>query len=294
MANISIQTKKKILMKKQLNNNFGTLYLVATPIGNLNEVSNRTIETLTNADLIACEDTRNTIKLLSHFDIHTKMVSYHNFNEKEASAKLINELKEGKNIALVSDAGYPLISDPGFELVNDVIDENINIVTVSGPNAAINALVASGLETNHYMFYGFLNSKISQAKKELEQLKEFPYTIIFYEAPHRINKTLNNIYEVFGNRKVCVARELTKIHEEYIRDDIKNLIDKEYKGEIVLLVEGYKQKQERIDEKTLLKEISKLIKEGLKTKEAVKQIANKYNVSKNDIYNNYIKNNRNY
>lgn len=279
-------------MKKQTNNSFGTLYLVATPIGNLNEVSKRTIEVLTNVYLIACEDTRNTIKLLSHFDIHTKMISYHNFNEKEASQKLIKELKEGKDIALVSDAGYPLISDPGYELVNEVINENINIVTVSGPSAGINALVASGLETSHYLFFGFLNSKASQAKKELEKLKDFPYTIIFYEAPHRINKTLNNIYDVFGNRKVCIARELTKIHEEYIRDELVNLLDKEFKGEIVLLVEGYKQKEEKIDEQTLLKEVNKLINNGLKTKEAIKQIANKYSVSKNDLYNSYIKKNK--
>ena len=277
------------MRKKQLNNNFGTLFLVATPIGNLNEVSNRTIDTLNNVDIIACEDTRNTLKLLSHFDIHTKMVAYHNFNEKEESKKLIDLLKQGKNIALVSDAGYPLISDPGYVLVNEVINENINIVTISGSSAGLNALVASGLETNHYMFYGFLNSKLSQSRKELEELKTFPYTIIFYEAPHRLNKTINLMYEVLGNRKVCIARELTKIHEEYIRDELKNLLDIELKGEIVILVEGHKEVINEVSNDVLIKEVDKLIKKGLKTKEAVKTVSNKYSVSKNDLYNQYIK-----
>lgn len=272
------------------NNNFGTLFLVATPIGNLKEVSDRTIETLKNVFAIACEDTRNTRKLLSHFDIHTKMYSYHNFNEKEEADKLIKILKEGKDIALVSDAGYPLISDPGYELVNKVIVEDINIVTISGANAALNALVASGLETTHYMFFGFLNAKQTQAKKELETLKEFPYTIIFYEAPHRINKTLNILYEVFGNRKICIARELTKMHEEYIRGNIKDLLDREIKGEIVLVVEGHKQIDKCVDNSFLLNEVSKLVNNGYKTKQAVTEVSTKYNVSKNELYDLFIKN----
>ena len=271
------------------NSNCGTLFLVATPIGNLSEVSPRTIETLKNAELVACEDTRNTRKLLSHFDIHTKMVTYHNFNEREEYSKLLEVLKEGKDIALVSDAGYPLISDPGYILVNEVIKEGINIVTISGPSAGINALVASGLETAHYMFYGFLNSKTSQAKKELQDLMSFPYTIIFYEAPHRINKTLELMLEVLGDRKACVARELTKLHEEYTRGRLSEIKDKEYKGEIVILVEGYKEKKELISKVDLIKEVDNLIKNGLKTKVAVKEIADKYKVSKNELYNQYLK-----
>ena len=271
------------------NSNLGTLFLVATPIGNLKEVSPRTIETLKNSELVACEDTRNTRKLLSHFDIHTKMVTYHNFNEREEYSKLLEVLKEGKDVALVSDAGYPLISDPGYVLVNEVIKEGINIVTISGPSAGINALVASGLETAHYMFYGFLNSKSSQAKKELQDLKSFPYTIIFYEAPHRINKTLELMLEVLGDRKACVARELTKLHEEYTRGTLSSIKDKEYKGEIVILVEGYKEKKELINKVDLIKEVDNLIKNGLKTKVAVKEIADKYKVSKNELYNQYLK-----
>ena len=277
-------------MKKKLsNNNYGTLYLVATPIGNLNEVSSRTLDILKNVEVIACEDTRNTRKLLSHFDIHTKMMAYHNFNEKEESSKLIEILLSGKDIALVSDAGYPLISDPGYVLVNDVIDNDINIVTISGPSAGLNALVASGLETNHYLFYGFLNSKDSACKKELESLKEFPYTMIFYEAPHRITKTLKNMYEVLGDRKAVVARELTKLHEEYIRGSLSSLQGLEVKGEIVVLIEGYKKAKEDIDINDLVNEVKKLISSGLKVKEATKQIAEEYKISKNDLYNLYIK-----
>lgn len=277
-------------MKKKLsNNNYGTLYLVATPIGNLNEVSSRTLDILKNVEVIACEDTRNTRKLLSHFDIHTKMMAYHNFNEKEESSKLIEILLSGKDIALVSDAGYPLISDPGYVLVNDVIDNDINIVTISGPSAGLNALVASGLETNHYLFYGFLNSKDSACKKELESLKEFPYTMIFYEAPHRITKTLKNMYEVLGDRKAVVARELTKLHEEYIRGSLSSLQGLEVKGEIVVLIEGCKKAKEDIDINDLVNEVKKLISSGLKVKEATKQIAEEYKISKNDLYNLYIK-----
>ena len=271
------------------NSNLGTLFLVATPIGNLKEVSPRTIETLKNSELVACEDTRNTRKLLSHFDIHTKMVTYHNFNEREEYSKLLEVLKEGKDVALVSDAGYPLISDPGYVLVNEVIKEGINIVTISGPSAGINALVASGLETAHYMFYGFLNSKSSQAKKELQDLKSFPYTIIFYEAPHRINKTLELMLEVLGDRKACVARELTKLHEEYTRGTLSSIKDKEYKGEIVVLVEGCKEEVKPLDTIDLIDEVDNLVKNGLKTKTAVKEIADKYKVSKNELYNKYLK-----
>ena len=271
------------------NNNCGTLFLVATPIGNLNEVSPRTLDILKNVEVIACEDTRNTRKLLSHFDIHTKMLAYHNFNEKEESSKLIEILKEGKDIALVSDAGYPLISDPGYILVNDVIDNDINIVTISGPNAGLNALVASGLETNHYLFYGFLNAKDSACKKELETLKEFPYTIIFYEAPHRISKTLKNMLEVLGDRKAVVARELTKLHEEYVRGSLSSLQGFNAKGEMVVLVEGYKKEKEEINMTDLIIEVKKLSESGLKVKEATRLISEKYNVSKKDLYNLYIK-----
>ena len=272
-------------------NKNATLFLVATPIGNLNEVSNRTLDVLRSVSVIACEDTRNSIKLLSHFDIHTKLITYHNFNEVDSTKGIISLLEKGEDVALISDAGYPLISDPGYVLVNKVIDKGFNIVTVSGPNAGLNALVASGLNTNHYLFYGFLNAKTSAAKKELEALSNFPYTMIFYEAPHRIEKTLKLCLEVLGDRKAVVARELTKLHEEYIRGTLSELSKLEdIKGEIVLLIEGYtNDNNNQVDDNTLYKEIDKLIKSGLKTKEAVKQIADKYAVSKNNLYNSYIK-----
>ena len=267
-----------------------TLFLVATPIGNLNEVSSRTIDVLKNVSVIACEDTRNSMKLFSHFDIHTKYITYHNFNEEESTKGIIKLLQEGNDIALISDAGYPLISDPGYILVNKVIECGFNVTTISGPNAAINALVSSGMETQHYLYYGFLNAKQSQAKKELEDLKEFPYTMIFYEAPHRIEKTLQTCLNVFGNRKAVLARELTKLHETFHRGTLEELCKlKDLKGEMVLIIEGYKKNDNVIDVTQLIDEVDNLIKSGLKTKQAVNEIAVKYEYSKNILYNEYLK-----
>lgn len=274
-------------------NKKATLFLVATPIGNLSEVSNRTLEVLNSVDVIACEDTRNTIKLLSHFDIHTRMIAYHDFNEEESSKGIVQLLEQGQSVALVSDAGYPLISDPGYILVNKVIEAGFEIVTISGPNAALNALVASGLKTNHYLYYGFLNSKQSAARKQLEELREFPYTIIFYEAPHRIEKTLKLILDVFGDRKACLARELTKLHEQYYRGNLSELCElHDLKGEMVLIVDGYEKKDSDVSEEEIMDEIDSLIEKGYKTKEAVNEVAIKYQLSKNTLYNAYLKEKR--
>lgn len=271
-------------------NNVATLFIVATPIGNLSEVSSRTIEVLNSVDIIACEDTRNTFKLLKHFNIHTKTITYHNFNEKDSTKGVIKLLEEGKDVALVSDAGYPLISDPGYLLVNEVIENGFNVTTISGPNAALNALVASGLETNHYMFFGFLNAKSSQARKQLEELKHFPYTVIFYEAPHRIEKTIKNMYEILGDRKVVIARELTKLHEQYYRGTLKELMNlTDLKGEIVVVVEGNKVDKEEVDESLLIEEVDVLVKKGFKTKQAINQVSERYKISKNSLYNAYLK-----
>ena len=271
-------------------NNSATLFLVATPIGNLSEMTPRALEVLKMVDVVACEDTRNSLKLMTHFDIHTRMITYHNFNEEESTNGIIKLLKEGKNIALISDAGYPLISDPGYLLVNKVIEEGFNITTISGPSAGINALVASGLNTNHYMFYGFLNSKQSYARKELESLKEFPYTIIFYEAPHRYEKTLLMMKEVLGDRKACLARELTKMHETYHRGLLSELCElKDLKGEMVIIVSGYEKPEEDVSEEKLMEMIEELVKSGVKAKVAAGQIADKYSLSKNQLYNAYIK-----
>ena len=273
--------------KSYLKNN-GVLYLVATPIGNLNEISSRALDILKSVDIIACEDTRNSSKLLNHFDIKKKLVSYHNFNEEESTKGIIELLINGKNIALISDAGYPLVSDPGYELVNKCRQLDIPVSTISGPNAGLNALVASGLSTTHFYFYGFLNAKQSQAKKELENIKDCEDTIIFYEAPHRIEKTIKLMYEVLGNRKAVIARELTKLHEEYITGTLEEMTDlHDLKGEIVIIVEGRK-KEIVIDEKTIMKEIKELIKQGTKAKEACGIVAEKYKQSKNDLYNKWL------
>lgn len=267
-----------------------TLFLVATPIGNLNEVSRRTIDVLNNVNVIACEDTRNSLKLFSHFNIHTKYISYHNFNEEESTKGILKLLEEGNDVALISDAGYPLISDPGYVLVNAVINEGYNVTTISGPNAALNALVSSGMETQHYLYYGFLSPKLSQAKKELESLVNFPYTMIFYEAPHRIEKTLQTCLNVFGDRKAVLARELTKLHETFHRgklSDLCNLTD--LKGEMVLIIEGYKEEKKDVDISLLINEINELINNGNKTKQAVNTVAEKYKYSKNVLYNQYLK-----
>jgi len=269
--------------------NKATLFLVATPIGNLNEVSGRCLDVLRNVSVIACEDTRNSQKLLSHFDIHTRTITYHNFNERQSSKGILSLLEKGEDVALISDAGYPLISDPGYLLVNEVIDAGYKIVTVSGPNAALNALVASGLPTNHYLFYGFLNAKQSQAKKELESLKGFPYTLIFYEAPHRIEKTLKLMHEVLGDRKACLARELTKLHEEYHRGTLKELCGlHDLKGEMVVIVEGDTSEKE-VSMEDLLKEMDLLIEDGQRAKDAAKTVSEKYEVSKNQLYQAYLK-----
>ena len=269
--------------------NKATLFLVATPIGNLNEVSGRCLDVLRSVSVIACEDTRNSQKLLSHFDIHTRTITYHNFNERQSSKGILSLLEKGEDVALISDAGYPLISDPGYLLVNEVIDAGYKIVTVSGPNAALNALVASGLPTNHYLFYGFLNAKQSQAKKELESLKGFPYTLIFYEAPHRIEKTLKLMYEVLGDRKACLARELTKLHEEYHRGTLKELCGlHDLKGEMVVIVEGDTSEKE-VSMEDLLKEMDLLIEDGQRAKDAAKTVSEKYEVSKNQLYQAYLK-----
>ena len=270
-------------------NDQATLFLVATPIGNLSEVSERCLDVLRNVSVIACEDTRNSIKLLSHFDIHTKLITYHNFNERESTRGILSLLEKGEDVALISDAGYPLISDPGYQLVNEVINAGYRIVTISGPNAALNALVASGLPTEHYLFFGFLNAKASKAEKQLTELKDFPYTLIFYEAPHRIEKTLRIALETLGDRKACLARELTKLHEEYHRGTLSKLCElKDLKGEMVLIIEGCKEKEVPSTEE-LLEETEEVIERGYRLKEAVKMVAEKYGVSKNDLYQNYLK-----
>lgn len=277
-----------MLRQKSFENDNATLYLVATPIGNLEEVTSRAVNVLNSVDIIACEDTRTSRTFLDHYDIHTKLITYHNFNEEESSRGILELLASGKDIALISDAGYPLISDPGYTLVNGAIEEGFNVVTISGPSAGLHALVASGMPTRHYLFYGFLNEKLAKAKKELEQLVEFPYTMLFYESPHRIEDTLKAMLQIFGDRKVCLARELSKKHEEYIRGTLSELVElDDLRGEMVVIVDGFHKEDVAIDYSSIKLMIDEFIAEGMTSKDAIKKVSKELGISKNDVYREY-------
>lgn len=264
------------------------LYLVATPIGNLQEVSPRTIEVLSSVDLIACEDTRVTGKLLSLLGLKKNLVSLREHNEVSVSQDLISKIKSGLKVAYMSDAGYPCISDPGSKLVKICLENGVNVTSISGPNAALNALVASGLCGDHFYFHGFLNAKESVRLEELRQLASRKETLIFYEAPHRIQKTLSDLYEIFGDRKACVARELTKKHEEFIRAGLKALseIDPEtLKGEMVIVVEGSNGEEKPIiGDNELINMVKTMVESGMSTKDAIKKVSDITKVNKNTIY----------
>lgn len=267
-----------------------TLFLVATPIGNLDEFTPRAIEVLRSVDIIAAEDTRNTMKLLSHFDIHTRMIAHHQHNEHASAQGLLKLLQEGNSVAVVSDAGYPLISDPGATITQLVIEAGFPVVPISGPNAMLNALVASGLSAQPFLFYGFLKPQEKEQVKELLLLKEYPLTLVFYEAPHRIKKTLERIYTVLGNRRICLARELTKRHEEFIRGTVLEVLEicDECKGEMVLVIEGNKEEKEPTqDMPEIQSQINRYIEGGLTSKEAIKKVAKEYGISKNELYKEY-------
>lgn len=276
--------------QKSFIDNKPILYIVATPIGNLDELTPRAIEVLRQVDVIAAEDTRNTRKLLSHFDIHTKLIAHHQHNESESAQGLLRLLEEGNQVALVSDAGYPLISDPGQCVTQLVIEAGYAVVPISGANAMLNALVASGLPTHSFLFYGFLKPKQTMQIQELQKLKEYPQTLLFYEAPHRIQKTLQNMQAVFGDRKICLARELTKHYEEFIRGSISEVLEmiESCKGEMVIVVEGAKAEEEAISNpKELCEKIEEYIKAGFSSKEAIKKVAKESGCSKNELYRRY-------
>ena len=267
---------------------YGKLYLVATPIGNLDDMTFRAIQTLKEVDWIAAEDTRNTGLLLKHFDISTKQISFHEHNAKEKIPDLIDFLKSGQSIAQVSDAGLPSISDPGHDLVKAVIEEEIAVVTVPGASAGISALIASGLAPQPHIFYGFLPRKSGQQKQFFETKKDYPETQIFYESPHRVADTLENILEVYGNRSVVLVRELTKIYEEYQRGKISELLESiaetPLKGECLLIVEGASQDVEEKNEEDLFIEIQAHIQKGMKKNQAIKEVAKLYQRNKSQLY----------
>ena len=274
----------------------GILYLVPTPIGNLEDMSFRAVRILKEADYIAAEDTRNTIKLCNHFEINTPIVSYHEHNMKSSGEKLVNRLKEGAKIALVSDAGMPTISDPGYELVQEAVAQQLTVVPLPGANAALTALIASGLLTQPFYFYGFLNRQKKDKRKELEKIKYQNATILFYESPHRLKDTLQVLDEVFGERRIVLCRELTKRYEEFIRGTIKEVIEwantDEIRGEFCLVVEGSNETEPSTanwwEKLSLSEHVDHYISEkGLSSKEAIKQVAIDRELSKRDIYQAY-------
>lgn len=261
------------------------LYLIATPIGNLGEFSPRALDAINNADLVASEDTRNTSNLLHHFNISKKTYSLREHNEKQASEYVIAQIKEGKKVVYMSDAGYPGISDPGYILVKECIANDINVSVINGSSAFLSALIPSGLDTSHFYFYGFLSAKHQEAITELKALKNRNETIIFYEAPHRINETINNMLEVLGDRNAVIARELTKLNEEFIRGSLSELVaidPSSLKGEIVIVVEGNKESSD-IDLDKVNETIELLKSKGLSNKDIVEIISKTLNINKNKI-----------
>lgn len=271
----------------------GKLYIVATPIGNLEDITLRALRILKEVDLIAAEDTRQTLKLLNHFEITKPLISYHRHNEEIKSDILIEKLKNGENIALVSDAGTPGICDPGEEVIKKAIEENIEVIPIPGACAMINALIASGIETKEFNFLGFLPLNKKLRKEKLEEIKKSEKTIIIYEAPHKMKSTLEDLKNILGNRKIVLARELTKIHEEFIRKNIDELLDEidNLKGEMILIIEGAPkvfEEENELNNLSLEEHYKYYEKQGLDKKEIIKKIAKDRNVNKNEIYMKFI------
>ena len=271
----------------------GTLYIVATPIGNLEDITQRALRILREVDLVACEDTRHTQKLLNHFAIETKTISYHEHNERERADALCSLLESGKNVALVSDAGTPLISDPGFRVVNAAIEKGVTIVPIPGPVALATALAASGLPTDQFSFAGFLPPRAGARRAKLEELAAITGTLVFYEAPHRIAATLSDALDLLGNREAVIARELTKLHEEFARGQLTDLAERfsreaGARGELVLMISGATHDQQPADlqssSRTLAKRIEVLISEGVDAKSDLKTAARKLGLKRDEAY----------
>jgi 16S rRNA (cytidine1402-2'-O)-methyltransferase len=265
----------------------GVLYVVATPIGNLEDITLRAIRVLKEVDLIAAEDTRHTKKLLAHYGIATKLDSYYDEVEAEKAPLLVEQLKNGKNIALVSDAGTPTLSDPGFRLVQEAIRAAIPVVPVPGPSALIAALSAGGLPTDRFVFEGFLPVKKRQRRERLQRLRQEERTLVFYEAPHRLKETLEDILELLGDREMVLGREITKVYEEFIRGGLGEVTveigRREIRGEIVLLVSGFAG-EPVVSEDVLKAEIEKLVQKGLRIKEIAEIVGERFSRSKREIY----------
>lgn len=277
-----------------IDKNKGKLYIVGTPIGNLDDITIRAVNTLRNVDVILAEDTRQTLKLLNHFEISKHMISYHRHNEDDKIEKIVEILNSGKNLALVSDAGMPIISDPGQNLVKYLVKNNYDIEVVPGVTALITAIVKSGLDSTRFTFEGFLSVNKKQRKERLKSLVNETRTMIFYEAPHKILSTLKDMYEYFENRDICIARELTKIHEEYrytnFKDAIINIEENGIKGEIVLVISGAsedkinEEKNKEIEQINSLELVKEYMKNGDTKKDAIKKVAKLKGVNKDVVY----------
>ena len=273
---------------------YGTLYLVPTPIGNLQDMTFRAVDTLKNSDFICAEDTRNTGLLLKHFEISVKQISFHEHNAYEKIPELIELLKDGKNLAQVSDAGMPSISDPGHDLVKAAIAEDITVVALPGASAGITALTASGLAPQPHIFYGFLPRKSGQQKEFFESKKAYPETQIFYESPYRVTDTLENMLSVYGDRKVVLVRELTKLYEEYQRGQISEILDyiaeNPLKGECLLIISGQDeeaQAEKAAEDLNPAKLVASLVEAGDKPNQAIKKVAKTYSLNRKEVYNAY-------
>lgn len=277
-------------MSQKSYDNSPTLYLIPTPIGNMDDITLRAIKTIEQVDFLLTEDTRVTGLLLNHLNIKKHMIANHKFNEEKNRNLVLEALKEGKNIGLVSDRGTPVISDPGYEIAAFVIKEGYNVIALPGATALIPALICSGLEPMPFLYYGFLNNKATQRDKELKELSELKNTFIIYEAPHRLEKTLIAMMEILGNRKISISREISKKYEEINRGTIEEIIPliKDVKGEIVIVVEGNKNKKE-FSSDNILEKIELLIEDGSKPMDAIKIVAKEFNIPKSEVYNLYHK-----
>lgn len=266
------------------------LYLVGTPIGNLEDITFRAINTLKMVDIIYCEDTRTSYKLLSHYEIDTKLKSVHLFNENEISHEIIENIKKGLNVAIISDAGLPIISDPGWVVVKEAVDNDIDVVSIPGATAGLTALIASGIPAHDFYFAGFLNSKKAKRKQELKKLYNKEETIIMYESPHRIVETLSILDELYTNRNIVLARELTKKHEEYLRGKPKELLEvaETLKGEMVLIIEGNQNPETdeliELNDLSIEEHYNFYLEKGMTSKDAMKQVSLDRHISKKEVY----------
>lgn len=268
---------------------FGKLFVVSTPIGNLEDITLRAVNVLKDCDVIACEDTRNAKKLLARYGIETPLTSYHEHNEVEKSPKLLERLKDGRNVALVSDAGTPSVSDPGWRLVNLSIESSIEVVPIPGPSAVLSALVVSGLPTDSFLFLGFFPKTSGKRKELLDGIIRYPHTLVFYESAKRLMGTLEAMLETLGDRKVCVAREMTKLYEEVLRGSFSEVVSvlserETLKGEVTVVVEGSREEQGGASVDTSQRMLRLLRKKGFSLSEAVSLASESFGVPKNGIY----------